>query len=74
VSPRRNPPGPGVEGARADAAGSAFTAVATAMLVVGVLGALGSALLFARPLIASPLALLAVGGLVMLVVRAVSRR
>lgn len=74
VSPRRNPPGPGVEGARADAAGSAFTAVATAMLVVGVLGALGTALLFARPLIASPLALLAVAGLVMLVMRAVSRR
>lgn len=74
VSPRRGSSGPGAAGVRADADGSAFTAVATAMLVVGALGTLGSALVFARPLIATPLALLAVAGLVMLVVRAVSRR
>jgi len=75
VSPRRaTVSGPGA-GGRADAGGgSAFTAIAIAMLVVGVLGGLGSALLFARPITAAPLLLLAVAGLVMLVVRAISRR
>lgn len=75
VSPRRaTVSGPGAGGRADSGGGSAFTAIAIAMLVVGVLGGLGSALLFARPIMAAPLLLLAVAGLVMLVVRAVSRR
>jgi len=64
----------GSSAGRSDSGSSAVTALATTMLVVGVLGAVWMVIVTRNPLSLLTWLLLAVAGLVMLVVRAVSRR